>query len=389
MDWMFPGLLAVLGFSWLGVAALSLRSFLEPRPLEPLEPQPTPWPLVSVIVTALDEEATIEPALRTLLSASYPELELIAVNDRSRDRTGEVIDRLAADSPRLQPVHIRELPGGWLGKVHAMDTGARAARGEWLLFTDADVHFGPTVIERAIQVCQRERLDHLTLWPRLEGRGLVLRAALVAFMTNLLLLLRPHRIGGEDSRGFVGIGAFNLVRRAALEKTPGLEWLKMEIVDDTGLARMMVDHGYRSNWRSAIEELSVEWYPSLSAMIRGLEKNMYGAFSHFRLNVFLVKLAAILPFVLGPYMAILLPGPWWQKLAGFTALGVWISLAWLAARPAGYGLVEAVLAPFLGAGIMFTALARSTWMTLRNGGIRWRGTFYPIAELRAGARLRL
>ncbi|MFO0260237.1 MAG: glycosyltransferase family 2 protein, partial [Planctomycetota bacterium] len=187
-----------LGFSWLGVAALSLRSFLEPRPLEPLEPQPTPWPLVSVIVTALDEEATIEPALRTLLSASYPELELIAVNDRSRDRTGEVIDRLAADSPRLQPVHIRELPGGWLGQVHAMDTGARAARGEWLLFTDADVHFGPTVIERAIQVCQRERLDHLTLWPRLEGRGLVLRAALVAFMTNLLLLLRPHRIGGED-----------------------------------------------------------------------------------------------------------------------------------------------------------------------------------------------
>ncbi|MFN9753462.1 MAG: glycosyltransferase [Planctomycetota bacterium] len=389
MAWRVPGLLAVLGFSWLGVAALSLRSFLEPRPLEPLEPQPTPWPLVSVIVTALDEEATIEPALRTLLSASYPELELIAVNDRSRDRTGEVIDRLAADSPRLQPVHIRELPGGWLGKVHAMDTGARAARGEWLLFTDADVHFGPTVIERAIQVCQRERLDHLTLWPRLEGRGLVLRAALVAFMTNLLLLLRPHRIGGEDSRGFVGIGAFNLVRRAALEKTPGLEWLKMEIVDDTGLARMMVDHGCRSNWRSAIQELSVEWYPSLSAMIRGLEKNMYGAFSHFRLNVFLVKLAAILPFVVGPYMAILLPGPWWQKLAGFTALGVWISLAWLAARPAGYGLVEAVLAPFLGAGIMFTALARSTWMTLRNGGIRWRGTFYPIAELRAGARLRL
>jgi glycosyltransferase involved in cell wall biosynthesis len=389
MDWVFPGLLALLGFSWLGVAALSLRSFLEPRPLDPLEPQPTPWPLVSVIVTALDEEATIEPALRTLLSASYPELELIAVNDRSRDRTGEVIDRLAADSPRLQPVHIRELPGGWLGKVHAMDTGARAARGEWLLFTDADVHFGPTVIERAIQVCQRERLDHLTLWPRLEGRGLVLRAALVAFMTNLLLLLRPHRIGGEDSRGFVGIGAFNLVRRAALEKTPGLEWLKMEIVDDTGLARMMVDHGCRSSWRSAIEELSVEWYPSLSAMIRGLEKNMYGAFSHFRLSVFLGKLAAILPFVVGPYMAILLPGPWWQKLAGFTALGVWISLAWLAARPAGYGLVEAVLAPFLGAGIMFTALARSTWMTLRNGGIRWRGTFYPIAELRAGARLRL
>lgn len=350
---------------------------------------PPDWPLVSVIVTALDEEATIEPALRTLLAASYPRLELIAVNDRSRDGTGEVIDRLAESSPRLRPVHIRELPAGWLGKVHAMATGAATAQGEWLLFTDADVHFGPAVIERAIQVCEREKLDHLTLWPRLVGEGLALRAALVAFMTNLLLLLRPHRIGGEKSRGFVGIGAFNLVRRAALARTPGLEWLRMEIVDDTGLARMLVDHGCRSSWRSAVSELSVEWYPSLGAMIRGLEKNMYGAFSHFRLEIFLGKLAMILPFVLGPYLAILLPGPWWQKVAGVTALAIWVLLAWLAARPAGYGIREAMLAPFLGAGIMFTALARSTWMTLRNRGIRWRGTFYPLSELRAGARLRL
>lgn len=389
MEWLIPGVLTGLSLSWLVVAAFSLRSFLDPRPLEPLERRTTDWPLVSVIVTALDEEATIEPALRTLLAATYPRLELIAVNDRSRDRTGEVIDRLAAESPRLRAVHIRELPAGWLGKVHAMATGAEAARGDWLLFTDADVHYGAAVIERAIQVGERERLDHLTLWPRLVGEGAALRAALVAFMTNLLLLLRPHRIGGEQSRGFVGIGAFNLVRREALARTPGLEWLRMEIVDDSGLARMLVDHGCRSSWRSAVEELSVEWYPSLGAMIRGLEKNMYGAFSHFRLDVFLLKLAAILPFVIGPYLAILVPGPWWQKAAGLSVFGVWISLAWLAARPAGYGLADAILAPFLGAGVMFAALARSTWMTLRNRGIRWRGTFYPLAELRAGARLKL
>lgn len=389
MDWFIPLLLGGLCGCWLVVAALSLPSFLDPRPLEPLVPRAGSWPKVSVIITALDEEATIEPALRTLLAASYPNLELIAVNDRSRDATGEVIDRLAATSAVLRPVHIRELPAGWLGKVHAMATGVEAARGEWLLFTDADVHFGPAVIERAIHVAEQEQLDHLTLWPRLVGQGLPLRAALVAFMTNLIFLLRPHRIGGPESRGFVGVGAFNLVRRESLARTPGLEWLRMEVVDDTGLARMLVDHGCRSSWRSAVADLSVEWYPSVSAMIRGLEKNMYGAFSHFRLSVFLSKLALILPFVIAPYLALLLPGPWWQKVAGLVPFGVWISLAWLAARPAGYGLLEALLAPFLGAAIMFIALFRSAWMTWRNRGIRWRGTFYPLRDLQAGARLRL
>lgn len=389
MEYLYPILLAATCLTWLLVAATALPSFFNPRPLETEIERPDRWPTVSVVVTALNEETTIEPALRTLLASTYPELQLIAVNDRSIDGTGEVIDRLAMEDQRLTPLHIRDLPDGWLGKIHAMSVGAKAARGEWLLFTDADVHFHNRVIERVITVAERERLDHFTLWPSLLGNSLPLRAALVAFTTNLLILLRPHRVGGPDSRGFVGIGAFNMVRRKSLEQTQGLEWLRMEVVDDTGLARMMVDGGFRSSWRSAGPDLTVEWYPSVSAMLRGLEKNMYGAFSHFRFNFFLVKLALVLPFVLAPYLAVSSGGPWWLVLSGWLAIGTWWWLSWLTAKAAGFGIAEALLAPFLGGGIMFTALARSTWLTLRNGGIRWRGTFYPLEQLRAGARLRL
>jgi cellulose synthase/poly-beta-1,6-N-acetylglucosamine synthase-like glycosyltransferase len=389
MVWILPLLLAGLCLAWLIVAALALPSFLNPRRLEQLDDQPRDWPLVSVIVTALDEEATIEPALRTLLASSYPNLELIAVNDRSRDGTGGVIDRLAKEDSRLQPIHITELPAGWLGKVHAMSRGAESARGEWLLFTDADVHFRDRVIERVIAVVEREQLDHFTLWPNLLGKTVPLRAALIAFTTNLLILLRPHRLGGENSRGFVGVGAFNLVRRTALNQTPGLQWLKMEIVDDTGLAKMMVDQGFRSSWRSAGESLTVEWYPSIPTMIRGLEKNMYGAFSHFRLSVFLTKFVLIAPFILAPYFAVFSFSPWWLVASGLLVFGIWWLLSGLTAAAAGFGIAEALLAPVVGAAIMFIALARSTWLTLRNRGIRWRGTFYPLKELQAGARLKL
>ena len=107
------------------------------------------------------------------------------------------------------------------------------------------------------------------------------------------------------------------------------------------------------------------------------------------LGVFFGKLLTVLPFVLAPYLAVLSLRPWWLVAAGLSSFAVWWLLSGLTAAAAGFGFIEALLAPFVGAGIMFTALARSTWLTLRNRGIRWRGTFYPLDQLRAGARLKL
>jgi cellulose synthase/poly-beta-1,6-N-acetylglucosamine synthase-like glycosyltransferase len=383
------GVLAAVCLGWVVILLASLPSFLRRRLLEPLARPPESWPKVSVIVTALDEETSIEAALRTLLAATYPQLEIVAVNDRSRDRTGAIIDALAREEPRLKPVHIQELPAGWLGKVHAMAQGAKVATGQWLLFTDADVHFEHQVLERAVAVAVDEHLDHLTLWPKMIGRSLLMRTALVAFGATLILLLRPHRVGRPGSKAIVGIGAFNLVRRAALDQSPGLEWLKMEVVDDSGLAKLIVDSGGKSAYRSAGDSLWLEWYPSTAALIRGLEKNTYAAFSHFRISVFVRKALLACLLLAGPYVAVWGPTPWWLKAGGCVVFGTWVAMAWLTSRIMGFGPLPAVLAPWVGAAVLLVASCRSTLLCWRQGGIYWRGTFYPVAELRAGARLKL
>src|SRR6185369_2740694 len=104
----------------------------------------------SVVVPACNEARTIERALTSLLAQDYPDLEIVLVDDRSSDETGAIIEHLAASDRRISAIHVRELPAGWLGKVHALQRGLERARGELVLFTDADIHFAPGALRRAV-----------------------------------------------------------------------------------------------------------------------------------------------------------------------------------------------------------------------------------------------
>jgi hypothetical protein len=279
------------------------------------------------------------------------------------------------------------LPPGWLGKVHALHLGVQAASGEWLLFTDADVHCRPECLERAVALAVAERLDHLTLWFRLLARSVALRAALLSFGVSLVAMTRPLRVGRPGSKAFFGIGAFNLVRRDALERTPGLAWLRMELADDMAVSRLVVEHGGRSGWRHAHELLELEWYPSLPAMIRGLEKNSYGIFSRFSPLLFAVKLLLALGVSAAPVVALFAGGG--CAVIGALALFACFSTYAVASRFMGFGAAEALAGPLLGPPAIFVALLGSALATWRQGGIRWRGTLYPVAELRSGQVVRL
>ena len=129
-------------------------------------------------VTAKDEGDRIADCLASLLASDYPDLELIAVNDRSQDTTGQEIDRLAATDTRTRAVHIEELPHDWLGKNHAMWQGASQARGDWILFTDGDVLYQPDTISLAVSWALKQRLDHLAIIPSMLTGG-YLETALV------------------------------------------------------------------------------------------------------------------------------------------------------------------------------------------------------------------
>ncbi|RMG40035.1 MAG: glycosyltransferase family 2 protein, partial [Planctomycetota bacterium] len=126
-------------------------------------------PKVSVIVAARDEAARVADCLRSILASDYPDFELIAVDDRSTDGTGQRMDEVAAADPRCRVVHITELPEGWLGKCWALHCGTRAARGEWLLFCDGDVLLAPDCVRAAIAEATRCGLDHLALMPGMAG----------------------------------------------------------------------------------------------------------------------------------------------------------------------------------------------------------------------------
>ncbi len=349
--------------------------------------EPNRWPKLSVIVPARDEGATIGAGLRSLCDEDYPELEIIAVDDRSTDDTGAQIDAAAAADARVQALHLRELPPGWLGKVHALDRGLASSTGEWVLFTDADVEFRRGTLRRAVAHALEAELDHLTLTPGLRPASVWLEIAQVTFGIGFILGTRAATLGADRSSAYAGVGAFNLVRRSVLDLTPGFEWLRLEVLDDVGLGLMIRRAGGRSRLLVGDGQIELDWYPSLGAMIRGLEKNFFPAVARFRLWRAVAVVLALALFALGPLFA--LAHPWfWPRAAGLAAVGCLMVFAIAAHLTAGRRLLAMLLLP-LGVPILGWALLRSAALGWRRGGIDWRGTHYSIESLRAGQRVRL
>jgi len=340
-------------------------------------------PMLSVLVSALDEAATIEPALRSLLAVDYPRLEVIAIDDRSTDGTGAILDRLAQEDRRLRVIHVRELPPGWLGKVHALHVGARAATGEWLLFTDADVHFAPDALRRAVGHGQEERLDHLAVLPELHVRESLLAALLLIAQELFYASLPPWKLA-TSPRVYVGLGAFNLVRADAYRRAGGHEALRLEVLDDLMLGKRLKTFGAaRQGLLLGQGAVSLEWYPDARALMRGLEKNSFAAANYSIAQAIAGSLGLLLVRV-WPVVAVLVAtGPTWWINAGSVVAGVLLQVEVLrTTRWPARALWWWPVTPLLMLGILWRAVV----LTLRRGGVLWRGTLYPLAQLRAAQR---
>jgi glycosyltransferase involved in cell wall biosynthesis len=349
-------------------------------------PAPPLWPRVSVVVPACNEIDTLSEAVRTHLHTSYPNLELILVDDRSTDGTGELIDALAKQDRRVRPLHVRRLPDGWLGKVHALHVGSSHANGQWLLFTDADVHIAAGTLEKAVALCEVEDRDLLTVIPRFLPVGPFVDAATTAMARAVFGGGQVWRAEDPAARQVAGFGAFILVRRTAFERSAGFEALRMEIADDLGIGLVVKEAGGRLAVVTALDHVSLRFYGSLSQMRSSIEKGSYGIIGRYRIGRLLVACAASLLMELGPFVAFVPVGvPWLPMLgaAGVTlALSTSAAAAWWMGRPLLSGLLFPV-GVFLN---VFFSL-RSGVVGWRNGGIRWRGTFYPADQLRRGQRV--
>lgn len=338
-------------------------------------------PTLSVVIPARDEEKRLPECLQSLAGADYPQLEVLIVDDRSQDATGRIADDYARELPdRFQAIHIAALPDGWLGKCNALATGAEQARGEYVLFTDADVVFHPEALRRAAAHAVRVEADLLVGLPHIVLYTFLERVMATAFMSVFLMSFSPWRAMQRKSPVFIGVGAFNMVRASFYRQIGGHRFLRLQVVDDAGLGKIMKYAGGKVRVVAATDMVRVRWQESFAGLIAGLEKNAFAALGYRTVRAILACTLLVLAH-------------WW----GF--IGIWFGPAGarilcallIAEQPVvNYVLLrkQSPIPPLffftLPVGALFIAWAmlRSMWVTLRQGGVRWRDSFYPLSELR-------
>lgn len=360
---------------------LGMRRLVQLGDCPALDPDPSATsPAVSIIVAARDEQRNIEAAVGSMLRQQYPGLEVVVVDDRSSDQTGSILDRLAKTEPRLAVVHLTALPDGWLGKNHALQRGADRATGEWLLFTDADVELAPDAVSRAVRYAVENRVDHLSVAPDLVMPGLLLGAFVVHFLYSFVAFAKPWKAKDPKSWFFVGVGAFNLVRRNAYQAVEGHRRIALRPDDDMKLGKILKRAGFRQDSLLGFRMLSVEWYHSLGEMIRGLEKNMFAGVD-YRVSLSIAGGLLQLLLAVAPLLAIPFVAPPIQLLLVAQIVVSASVYTWLAGK-AGVARVAGLLYP-VAASLFVYILWRTMILNLVHGGLQWRGTFYPLRQLKA------
>jgi glycosyltransferase involved in cell wall biosynthesis len=341
-------------------------------------------PRVSIIVPARNEEDDVEQTLNSLLELDYDNYEVIAVNDRSTDHTGEIMEKIAAragSSRRLRVIHHRELPPGWLGKTHAMWTATNEANGEWLLFTDADVRFKPDSLRRALAYAVAEKADHVVLFPQMIMKRPGEYMMIAFFQTMFVFGHRPWKVADPKSRDHMGVGAFNLIRRRVYEAVGTYETLRMEVLDDMKLGKVVKNAGFAQRNVFGGDLISIRWAKGAMGVVNNLTKNFFAVLSfqwpRTILSAFALGFLNLMPF-LGVWLA-----HGWERMPYAVALAsmfaIYLGMSLRSGVPAYYFLLHPV-----STALFIYTLLRSMFLTLRNDGIIWRGTWYPLDELRKG-----
>jgi glycosyltransferase involved in cell wall biosynthesis len=338
-------------------------------------------PTVSVLFGARDEAEKMPEAIATFSSLDYPRYEVVAVDDRSADSTGAILADAARNDARFRPVRIDSLPAGWLGKPHALQTAYENSSGEWLVFTDADVHFSPDLLRRAIALAQAKGWDHLTLLGEPKMFTFGEKITMTFFGLALVGGTRPYAASNPRSAWYAGVGAFQLIRRTGYEKMGTHRRLAMEVIDDVKLGKIAKEAGLRSGAAKAGKSVTVHWHAGVPNIIRGTTKNFFAS-SGYRLWLTLMHVFGLLLMCVFPVIAL----PFVRGMALWLAL-----LSIVLPIIAEIGVAIEFDAPKLfaftypiGALIFVVMILRSTFVTLRQGGIIWRGTFYPLEELKRG-----
>lgn len=384
--WIAGSLLALAWASRLIGAALGMPKVpdvaLPQWDRNPVTPQGNPR--VSIIVPACNEEETIEQGLTQLLALDYDNYEIIAVDDRSTDRTGEIMDRVATGSlahGRLRVIHIDSLPSGWLGKTHAMWTAGQQATGDWLLFTDADVLFKPDALRRALAFAESEPADHVVLFPRMIMKRPGEKMMIAFFQTLFVFGHRPWKVAEPDTKDHMGVGAFNMVRRSVYDAIGTYQALRFEVLDDMKLGKVVKTAGYAQRNVFGEDLISIRWAKGALGVVKNLTKNFFAVMS-FQWPRAVLSCFALAFLNLMPFVGVWLAHGWARvpyAIALLSMFLIYFGMSGMSAVPSYYFFLHPISTLLF----VYTML-RSMMLTLWHGGVTWRGTKYPLEELRRG-----
>ncbi len=342
--------------------------------------------LVSVIIPARNESAVIETVVASVLASAYRPIEVLVVDDRSTDDTAARVAELARREPRLRLVPGVELPPGWYGKPWACLQGYRAARGELLLFTDADTRHAPELLGRAVGALRETSADLLTVAPRQRCETFWERIVMPQIWLLLGVRYHPARVNhSRRPRDVIANGQFILMSRASYEAVGTHEAVRGEVAEDLALAQAVVRRGGRLHFAFAERLMETRMYQGLGALIEGWSKNVYlGGRRSFPEEPVLralvpVMLALAFCFWLAPPAALLfglLAGAPAHAAIVATGLGAlfWCLICFGMQIPAIYGLGYP-----LGAAVALYIAARSTLRGRRR--VEWRGRTYAGPDL--------
>jgi chlorobactene glucosyltransferase len=342
---------------------------------------PAAGTLVSVIVPARNESAAIETVVRSVLASTYEPLELVVLDDRSTDETAAIVERLAAEDARLRLVRGEPLPNGWYGKPWACLQGYRAARGDLLLFTDADTRHEPELLARAVGALRAERADLVTVAPQQRCETFWERVVMPQIWLLLGIRYHPSRVNrARRERDVIANGQFILVSRESYEAIGTHQVVRHEVAEDLALAQAFHRAGRKIHFAFAERLMETRMYRSLPHLVEGWSKNVYlGGRRSFpeepvlRALVPVMLLAAFLFWLVPPVVlaATGVTGDLGPAALVATALSAlfWMLISYGMKIAPWYGLlypIGAMVALYIG--------ARSTWRGARR--IEWRGRVY-------------
>jgi glycosyltransferase involved in cell wall biosynthesis len=378
----WTGLLGLLALLWiLQVIEIARGVPLVPRLRDVAPLAGSDCPTVSILFAARDEADKLPGALASLLVLDYPNYEVVAVDDRSEDATREILEAAARENARLKCVRVDTLPARWLGKPHGLERAYERSTGEWLVFTDADVHFAPDVLRRAMSLALKNGWDHLTLLGRAEMYGFFEKIVMLFFGFGFIVGTKPWQAHDPKSRGYIGVGAFQMVRRSSYETMGTHRRLRMEVVDDVKLGKVMKEAGAISGAARAGESVSVHWHAGVRNIIRGTTKNFFATLG-FRFWRTLAQIFGMIMMFVFPFFALPFARGW---ALAFDLIAVTLPVIAEAGAALEFGESPLWGLSFpIGALILVWMLVRSMIVTLWCGGIEWRGTFYPLEELKRG-----